>query len=399
MALYKVIQDIEAEDKLLGPLTLRQFIYAAVVVVMGFTAFKLAAISPFFVIPFLPPMVFFGMLAAPFGHDQPSEVWMLAKFRFFLKPRKRIWNQDGIQQLVSITVPKKVDRHLTNGLNQYEVKSRLQALASTLDSRGWAIKNVSVNMFNQPSYLTGNDTESDRLLDASSLPQEVPAYEVYAADDIMDERSNPTAQHLNTMVTQSQQDHRTSAAATMQNSADDTQGGQPTADYWFMNQSEQPVPAPQPGYATFNTNPVVFPGMDGDQVYTAPAATTSLDEEKLLEKIHTDKAHEQPIYSHVKVLNPIGAKSRESGAESPELDALSPIVNDSPLSSAASMPPTDDVTPLPAYIPPPAVNPIATNPAILRLANNDDLNVATLAREAEKASPKPLEGEVTISLR
>ena len=30
MATYKVIQDIEAEDKLLGPLTLRQFIYAAV---------------------------------------------------------------------------------------------------------------------------------------------------------------------------------------------------------------------------------------------------------------------------------------------------------------------------------------------------------------------------------
>ena len=28
MATYKVIQDIEAEDKLIGPLTLRQFIYA-----------------------------------------------------------------------------------------------------------------------------------------------------------------------------------------------------------------------------------------------------------------------------------------------------------------------------------------------------------------------------------
>lgn len=30
MAVYKVLQDIEAEDKLIGPLTLRQFIYAAI---------------------------------------------------------------------------------------------------------------------------------------------------------------------------------------------------------------------------------------------------------------------------------------------------------------------------------------------------------------------------------
>ncbi len=47
MSTYKVIQDIEAEDKLLGPLTLRQFIYAAVVLVMGFVAFKLMTVSPF----------------------------------------------------------------------------------------------------------------------------------------------------------------------------------------------------------------------------------------------------------------------------------------------------------------------------------------------------------------
>src|SRR3954471_11615528 len=112
MATYKVIQDIEAEDKLLGPLTLRQFIYAAVVAVMGLIAFKLMPVSPLLAIPFLPPMIFFGMLAAPFGHDQPSEVWMLAKIRFFLKPRRRIWTQDGVQELVTFTVPKKVEKHL-----------------------------------------------------------------------------------------------------------------------------------------------------------------------------------------------------------------------------------------------------------------------------------------------
>ena len=69
MATYKVIQDIEAEDKLLGPLTLRQFIYAIIVFVSGFIAFKLAFVAWWLVIPFLPHMILFSVLAAPFGHD------------------------------------------------------------------------------------------------------------------------------------------------------------------------------------------------------------------------------------------------------------------------------------------------------------------------------------------
>ena len=54
------------------------------VLFMGFIAFKLAVVNMFFVIPFILPMGFFGLLAAPFGHDQSSEVWLLAKIRFML---------------------------------------------------------------------------------------------------------------------------------------------------------------------------------------------------------------------------------------------------------------------------------------------------------------------------
>ena len=110
MATYKVIQDIEAEDKLLGPLSLKQFIYAAIVLVTGFIAYKFASLSIFLVIPFLPVMLFFGLLAAPLGRDQPNEIWILARIRFFLKPRVRKWNQNGINQLVTITIPKNRER-------------------------------------------------------------------------------------------------------------------------------------------------------------------------------------------------------------------------------------------------------------------------------------------------
>src|SRR5690606_31729392 len=97
--------------------------------------------------------------------DQPSEIWLLAKIRFFLKPRLRLWDQSGQSDLVNITAPKKEEEHLTDGLDQTQVTSRLQALANTLDTRGWALKGVESNL----STAQLASASSDRLL-APSLP-------------------------------------------------------------------------------------------------------------------------------------------------------------------------------------------------------------------------------------
>lgn len=353
--MYKVIQDIESEDKLLGPLTLRQFIYAAIVAVMGFIAFKLAALSPLFIVPFLLPMGFFGLLAAPFGHDQSSEVWLLAKIGFFLKPRRRIWNQDGMQELVTITVPKKVEQHLTDGLTQTEVKSRLRALANTIDSRGWAVKNVNVNLYSQPSYLTDPVAGSDRLVDGSSMPQDVPNYEVMAEDDILDASANPTAQHLDAMISQSEQAHRSTVVSAIQNGP--PAAAQP-ADYWFMNQPASQTPL-QPGYAAFDSGSAFLPGaVPADD---AAAPDTGEAEQKLLEKIHLEDSKPNPTYGHTRVLNP--ATGKPNGAAKP------------------------------------AVEDTGGKAAIARLAANDDLNVSTIAREAGKATKQLGDDEVVISLR
>ena len=368
MATYKVIQDIESEDKLLGPLTLRQFVYAAIVVVMGFIAFKLAVVNPFFIIPFILPMGFFGLLAAPFGHDQSSEVWLLAKIGFMLKPRRRIWDQTGLQELVTITVPKKLEKHLTDGLTQTEVKSRLKALANTIDSRGWAVKNVNVNLFTHPSYSASDYTESDRLVDGTSLPQDVPATEVLASDDILDEANNPTAQHLDAMISQAEQTHRKTMVATVQNNQ--TPAAQ-SADYWFMN---QPAAQPQqkPGYAMFDSRPTVTPGTiptDNTQVSDSSPA-----EQQLLEQIHRENTKPNPAYGHMRVLDPSGSKRPGTKSTVSNKDAKSsgPVAGSQQLDQAKA--------------------------AISRLAANNDLNVSTLAREAEK-SQKPPDDEVVISLR
>lgn len=388
MATYKVIADIEAEDKLLGPLTLRQFIYAGAVIFMGFICFKLVPVSPFLVIPFLPPMMFFGLLAAPFGHDQSSEVWMLAKIRFFLKPRTRIWSQDGIKELVTITVPKKIEKHLTDGLNQYEVKSRLQALAATLDSRGWVIKNIGVNTYSPPSYLTNSSNTSDRLVEVDNLPQEVPDYELFAADDIMDTQTNATAQHLESMIVKSDQDHRQALVDSMQQAAPvATPTGQALpANYWYMNPPAQQAVMPVNNYAAPAPSAVVQPIVPVPPTVSiippAQAATGKSAEEELLERVHREQAAGNQAYGNMKTLQPLSPESRVMSHEKELTSKEPPLKIPNPLPTAA---PTHTTA-------------TAPNPAIQRLASNDDLNVATLAREAEKASPKLLENEVVISL-
>jgi len=379
MATYKVLQDIEAEDKLLGPLTLKQFIFAIITTVIGFVAFKIATTTGLsvvrwpFVIVLLIPMVIFGFLAAPIARDQPNDIWLLARVRFLIKPHVRIWNQDGLSQLVTITVPQKIQQILTNGLNQNEVRSRLGALASTLDSRGWAIKNVDVNLFTQQSYLDDGDG-TDRLVAASSLPTVTQAIDVHAADDILDSSSNPTAQNLDKMMQDSTANHRQKVLDSVKNSGE-TNKQQAPADYWFMNKpSGTPASAPS-GYTTFQNGSVVAPGLSDDN-----SAVPTADEKALIAKLGNAKKN-TPLYSlNTKVIQPLG-------------QGQSTVVIDHDTATATQAVSASTQTPANTS---PTSGENTSNPAILGLASNDDLNVATIARQAQRLSES--DGEVVISL-
>ena len=347
MATYKVIQDIEAEDKLVGPFSLRQFIYGLIVLACLFVAYQLARVQPLLAIPLLPPAVLFGFLAAPFGHDQSSEVWLLAKIRFALKPRRRIWDQAGVLDLVTVTAPKKVETHVGDGLNPYEVKSRLSALANTLDSRGWAVKNVNINMYGQPSYLAGYDN-SDRLINPDTMPQNVPADPAAQYDDVLDEQTSFTAQHFQDMMNASTQAHKQQLVQQMQGSTAAATGQTaqvPTNDWFTGHQYARPAA------------PIV-----ADQPLTT-------EEKQVLDKAHKNRGRTDPALSHMRSLKPKRTKAHNGGKKAAK-QADKPVT------------------------PPP-------DPAIIQLANNDDLNVATIARQANLARPEANSSsdEVVISLR
>ncbi len=187
MAVYKVIQDVEAEDHILGPLTLRQFIYALVCALFLYINFLcLVKGAAFLIVLFLPPALLSGFFAFPFKQDQPTEVWAIAKVRFLFKPRNRVWNQSEMKSQVTITVPKKEEKIYTNSLTPNEVHSRLKTLAEIIDTRGWALKNSDL------SAQTITPTESDRLINPY-MPKPVPDYDVEQAKDILDDQGTMTS--------------------------------------------------------------------------------------------------------------------------------------------------------------------------------------------------------------
>jgi hypothetical protein len=206
---------------------------------------------------------------------------------------------------------------------------------------------------------------SDRLVTMNNFPQEVSSIDVRASDDILDPNANPIAQQFETMINASTTAHHQQLVAQMQQPMQPqalavvTPTGQaPTNNYWFAP-GTQPVLAPQPAYTTLAT-PVVT-----SAIQQPVAAIPTPEEEALIAKFKQENSSQNAAYGHLKVL-----KTPEQLAEEARQKAA----------EQASKPP---VTP-------------SSQAAIMDLASNDDLDVATIARQAHKATQS--DDEVIISL-
>jgi hypothetical protein len=172
MAVYKVPQDVEADDKLIGPFSFRQFIYLIIVAIAGAVAYFLGRIFIGLAILPLPICIFFLVLALPLRKEQPMELYLAAMVRFFLKPKLRMWVPDGSTALVEVTAPKAVEELRTKGLSQDEARDRLSYLAQVMDSRGWATKGVSAPAATFSSapdpLLTAAPSDAEDILDTTA---------------------------------------------------------------------------------------------------------------------------------------------------------------------------------------------------------------------------------------
>lgn len=173
MAQYKVPQDVEADDKLIGPFSFRQFVYlliAAGLIAMAvglFQLFPLLAIIP------LPPVLLFLALALPLKKDQPMETYLAAIVSFYLKPRKRVWTPGQRESTILITAPKIVEDVRTRDLSQEEATHRLSFLADIVDTEGQAIKGAGLGVMrddlmaeaNQATDIFDNNNYQSQVID------------------------------------------------------------------------------------------------------------------------------------------------------------------------------------------------------------------------------------------
>jgi hypothetical protein len=385
MATYKVLQDIEAEDKLLGPLTLRQCIYAAVAVVSCYLSFLCLTKGAAFMILFFLPFIVFGLFFAwPWGKEQSTEVWALARVRFALKPRKRIWDQSGMKDVVTVTAPKTLEDPRINKMSENEVRSRLQALADTIDSRGWATKNAPIGMYASPIAYSS----SDRLIDGNGMPQEVADFKTTENDDMFDLTNNPLAQQFEQKINASSSAHRQQLVQQLNNPAPVQTIPAPATqeqNYWYM---QQPVPQQQAPVTVPAAMPVqqavkapVIPAIptpiattpDGIPVAVAPTP----EEEALAMEIKRKQEilnTQASSYGHLHTVLPLSQQP-----------VAPPVVEPAvPVQPMAQQNPTPPVTATP-------------DPAILDLANNNDLDIATIAREAQHRKEEAA-NEVVITL-
>lgn len=265
MAVYKVPQDVEADDKLIGPFSFRQFIYLIVVALSITLGWGLSQLFvPLAIVP-LPIILLFGALALPLRKDQPMEIYLAAIVSFFLKPHQRLWDPDGIDSLIEITAPKMVDVQRTKDISQGEAQRRFGYLAEIIDTQGWAVRGPGVQAPNSP--LT-NDVY----------------FEAQTVQDIMDSNNN-TAQTFDIKLGLSDNQRRQNAVDIMLGQASSVGG-------YFNGTVAKPTAAPEPDVVEqldYNPYPEnmqqsVIKPIDSTQIHNnkstikptvSPSATTS----------------------------------------------------------------------------------------------------------------------------
>ena len=158
MAQYKVPQDVEADDKLLGPFSFRQFVYLLIAGGLIALAVGLFQLFPMLVIIPVPFALFFLVLALPLKKDQPMETYFAAIVSYYLKPHTRIWEPGQRNTTVEILAPKVVEDTRTRDISGEEATHRLSFLANIVDTEGYAIKGQGVNAINDDLMAEANET-------------------------------------------------------------------------------------------------------------------------------------------------------------------------------------------------------------------------------------------------
>ena len=358
MAQYKVPQDVEADDKLIGPFSFRQFVYLLIAAGLIALAVGLFQLFPLLAIIPIPFALFFLALALPLKKDQPMETYLAALVSYYLKPRTKVWMSGQKESTILITAPKIKEDKRTRDITGEEATHRLSFLADIVDTGGYAIKGAGASPMRE-----------DLVAEANATPDMFEAYQ---------------SQVLNRVIDQDKMSRHDDAVKEMRNAIQRNK----TA---FQGDLDEP-------------------NVGGERVIrraeTAPATpepvNVKAEPEMILPKIEPEKPTEVPelqvtapkanvvlqpdmeIENSDVVIRPEAIPDEENrfekvrvpGGERPGFDEDF---------EEGEKPSEKTLT-----------NPI--NDSIMELAHNNDFSVATIAKEANRINKRKDEGEIFVSL-
>ena len=134
MGQYKVPQNVETEDKILGPLSVKQFIYVIIALMWAFLMWRIFSSYIIVALIFAFPVTGFFLLLG-FGQREgvPFEDYVVAFIRFLIVPRKRMWIKDDSKEVIVKDVEKPKDEF---ALGKNVSSGQLKKLANIIDTRG-----------------------------------------------------------------------------------------------------------------------------------------------------------------------------------------------------------------------------------------------------------------------
>lgn len=214
MGQYKVPQNVESEDKILGPLSIKQFIYVVIALMWAFLMWRLFfAISPLItVVAALPVSGLFLALGIIQREEQSFENYFIAMVRFIIVPRQRVWQKEDGSNVTKVLAPppKKAEPAQRNPA---EVRGQLEKLALIVDTRGQINKGEDIQLTDE------NNQAADlaRRIQVSDLvTKEVLEARVSPHDDILDMQQSQKAQTVGELLVNVEADIRNQALAKMQ---------------------------------------------------------------------------------------------------------------------------------------------------------------------------------------
>jgi hypothetical protein len=185
---YKVPQNVDIEDRVIGPLTLRQFmillIAVGVIIVLNFLM-----VGPLRLLFWLVAMIIMAIAVvfafANYG-EQKMEIFFMSALRTFMLPMKRVWKKEEatIQETHKATGKNPTqEKEVAQKKDIAEAKNDFQRLAEIVDSGGFSVINAKdrlaapepprvqdegVSDIIAPTEMTG---QVDQLMNQATPPQ------------------------------------------------------------------------------------------------------------------------------------------------------------------------------------------------------------------------------------